>query len=209
MLAERVADEETTAVAQRIERQEQAMGERLEALFDRAVDASLAKLEPRDVGEQLGKYLADAHAIEQQAVKLLSKGPELAGAAELAAAYEEHLVETEGHSRLVQERLQARGESPSRIKDAVLRVGALNFGAFFAAQPDTPAKLAAFAYAFEHLEIAGYELLRRVAQRAGDEVTVQVAQGILAEERAAAQRILSLLAQALDASLHAQELPTR
>ena len=31
------------------------------------------------------------------------------------------------------------------------------------AQPNTPAKLAGFAFAFEHLEIAAYELLRRVA----------------------------------------------
>lgn len=34
-----------------------------------------------------------------------------------------------------------------------------------AAQPDTPPKLAGFAYALEHLEIGSYELLRRVAER--------------------------------------------
>ena len=32
--------------------------------------------------------------------------------------------------------------------------GCLNLGAFFSAQPDTPAKLAGFAFAFAHLEIA-------------------------------------------------------
>ena len=32
------------------------------------------------------------------------------------------------------------------------------------AHPDTPGKLAAFVYAFEHLEIGGYEQLARVAQ---------------------------------------------
>jgi hypothetical protein len=46
-----------------------------------------------------------------------------------------------------------------------MRLGALNWGGFFAVQPDTRAKLAGFAYAFEHLEIGAYELLRRVAQR--------------------------------------------
>ena len=48
---------------------------------------------------------------------------------------------------------------------ALVRAG---YATIFGAQPDTPAKLAGFAYAFEHLEIGAYELLRRVAQRAGD-----------------------------------------
>jgi ferritin-like metal-binding protein YciE len=53
-----------------------------------------------------------------------------------------------------------------------MRIGGLNIGAFLGAQPDTPAKLAGFAFAFEHLEIAAYELLSRVAQRAGETETV-------------------------------------
>jgi ferritin-like metal-binding protein YciE len=92
------------------------------------------------------------------------------------------------------------------LKDAVLSLGALNWNAFFRAQPDTPAKLAAFAYAFEHLEIASYELLRRVADRAADGETALLASRILSDERSAAQRIHSLLDDALDASLHAQGL---
>ena len=79
--------------------------------------------------------------------------------------------------------------------------GGLNLGAFFAAQPDTPAKLAGFAYAFEHLEIAAYELLRRVAERAGDEETVAVAERILAEERRAAEQVAGTWDAAMDAVL--------
>ena len=185
------------------------MGERLERLFDRAVDAALHKLEPDDLREQLGKYLADAHAIEQQSIQLLSKGPEIAGDADLARAFEEHLEESRGHSKLVEARLDALGDSPSKIKDAALRVGALNWGGFFAAQPDTPAKLCSFAYALEHLEIAAYELLGRLAQRAVDADTVTAADHILTEERAAAQKLAALLPGALEASLQAQELPAR
>ncbi|MBV9839128.1 MAG: DUF892 family protein [Solirubrobacterales bacterium] len=208
-VAELDGDEETGALARRIGAQERAMGERLEALFERAVEASLRELAPEDLGEQLDKYLADAHAIEAQALKLLEKAPELAGADELASAYQDHLAETEEHQRLVADRLEARGSSPSRLKDAALRLGALNWGAFFRAQPDTPAKLAGFAYAFEHLEIGAYELLRRVAARADDPETEQLADRILAQERAAAERIESLFEPALDATLSEQGVGPR
>jgi Domain of unknown function (DUF892) len=57
------------------------------------------------------------------------------------------------------------------------------------AHPDTPAKLVAFAYAFEHLEIGGYEQLRRVAERVGDESTIRTGSAILDEERAAAAKL--------------------
>jgi ferritin-like metal-binding protein YciE len=209
LLAERVADVETLEVARRIELQEEAMAGRLESLFDQAVEASLQATQPHDLEEQLDKYLADAHAIEEQAIQLLSKSPKLAGDAELAAAYAEHLEETEEHRRMLEARLEARGAKPSKLKDAALRVGALNWGAFFAAQPDTPAKLCAFAYAFEHLEIGGYELPRRVAGRARDTDTIQLAERILAQERAAAEKLQPLFAQALDASLREQRLPAR
>ncbi len=77
----------------------------------------------------------------------------------------------------------------------------LNWGAFFQAQPDTPSKLAAFVFAVEHLEVGAYEMLRRVAARAGDTETELAAERILAEERAAADRIHSLFGRALDAAL--------
>jgi ferritin-like metal-binding protein YciE len=209
LLAERVADVETLELARRIEQQERAMADRLEGLFDEAVKASLRALDPHDLEEQIDKYLADAHAIEEQAIQLLRRAPKLAGDAELAAAFDEHLDETEGHRQMLEARLEARAAKPSKLKDAALRLGALNWGAFFAAQPDTPAKLCAFAYAFEHLEIASYELLRRLADHARDRQTSQLAGQILAEERAAAEKLWALLGQALDASLHEQRLPTR
>jgi ferritin-like metal-binding protein YciE len=209
-VADQAGDAETAEMARsRIEPQERAMAERLAASFDRAVDASLRQLSPDDLREQLTKYLTDVHAIEAQGIQLLRKGLELAGTSELAGIYEDHLTETREHQRLVEQLLDAHGSAPSKLKDAALRLGALNWGMFFAAQPDTPAKLAAFAYAFEHLEIAGYELLARVAERAGDTPTVQTAQRILAEERTAAERIRSQFANALDASLHAQGVGAR
>ncbi len=208
-IAQRAGDTETAELATRIGREEQAMAERLAGLFDRAVEASLRDLQPDDLGEQLNSYLSDAHAIEAQAIELLSKGSEILGQAELASAMEEHLVETREHQHLIEQRLEARGASPSKLKDAALRLGALNWGGFFGAQPDTPAKLAGFAYAFEHLEIGAYELLRRVAQRAGDSETAAAAERILSEEREAAQKLHSRFDAAVDAALDAQGVGAR
>ena len=185
------------------------MADRLAGCFDRAAQAALGEQDRDAIQKHLDKYLADAHAIACQALQLLEKAPDLAGARELASVYEEHRVETEEQQRLVEARLAARGAAPSKIKDAALRLGALNWGAFFQAQPDTPAKLAAFTYAFEHLEIGAYEMLKRVAARAGDEETERTADRILAEERDAAQRIRSLFDLALEATLHPQVVGAR
>jgi ferritin-like metal-binding protein YciE len=208
-IAQRAGDSETADLARHIGQEEQAMAQRLAGLFDRAVDASLRDQQPDDLGEQLNSYLTDAHAIEAQAIQLLSKGPDIVGQGDLARAMQEHLKETREHERLIDERLQARGASPSKVKDAALRLGALNWGGFFGAQPDTPAKLAGFAYAFEHLEIGAYELLRRVAQRAADAETVAVADRILVQEREAAQKLHSLFDAAVDAALDAQGVGAR
>jgi ferritin-like metal-binding protein YciE len=115
---------------------------------------------------------------------------------ELEAVFEDHLSETREHGELVQSRLTALGGDSSSVKDAAMRLGALNWGAFFQGHPDTPGKLVAFAYAFEHLEIGGYEQLKRVADAAGDSATVDVVETILREERTAAR----LLARAFDAA---------
>jgi ferritin-like metal-binding protein YciE len=201
-VAERAGDEETVQGAREIELQERGMGDRLATLFDRAVTAALDAVASDDLQTQLDKYLADAHAIEAQALELLEKGPQLAGTGGLATAFDDHRLETQEHQRLVEARLESRGDAPSKVKDAALRLGALNWGGFFQAQPDTPAKLAAFQFAFEHLEVGSYEMLRRVAARAGDEETVRVAEGILVQENEAADRIFSQFPVALDASLH-------
>jgi ferritin-like metal-binding protein YciE len=205
-VADRAGDHLTAATARRIRDEERRMGERLEGVWDATVDASLRAVGRADSTDQLTKYLTDAHAIEAQAIQLLEKGPALSGDPALARIYEEHLAETRDQQRLVEERLDAYGASPSRLKDAALRLGALNWGGFFAAHPDTPGKLAAFAYAFEHLEIGGYEQLKRVAERAGDAATAAAADRILAQERAAAGRIAGAFDGAVRASLRTLEV---
>lgn len=206
-VAERAGAPETVAVARRIEAQERAMKERLAASFDVAAQASLRDVEPDDMNEQLIKYLADAHALEQQSISLLERAPSIVGDSVLAQLFEEHLAETREQARLLEELLTQKGGRTNTLKDAALSLGGVNWGAFFAAHPDTPGKLAAFAYAFEHLEIAGYELLKCVATHAADGHGIQLAERIAAQERLAAQKIAAQFAHAADASLDAGGMP--
>jgi ferritin-like metal-binding protein YciE len=199
-VARLAGDQPVAEMAERIAAEERAMGERLAANFDQAVAASLAEKDSEDLDAEVVSYLRDAHAIEAQAMQLLEAAPGIADCEALAEAFRDHLEETREHQRLIDERLRAHDSGPSRAQATALRIGALNLGAFFKAQPDTPAKLAAFAFAFEHLEIAAYELLRRVAERASDSATVAIADQILGQERAAAERIAQTWDVALDAA---------
>ena len=130
---------------------------------------------PTNLEEQLIKYLTDAHSIEQQALIQMRLAPRIAGDPEIAALFSAHEQETEEHERLVRERLQAAGADRSLIKDlAGLATGA-GFALFAQAQPDTPGKLVAHAFSYEHMELAAYQLLARVAALAGDPETERVA----------------------------------
>ncbi|HEX2127228.1 MAG TPA: DUF892 family protein [Thermoleophilaceae bacterium] len=201
LAADRAGDPETASAARSIREEESAMAERLARSFDNAVGASLREVEPDDLESQLESYLSDAHAIESQALQLLEQGPLVAREPGLEKVFRDHLEETRSHQAVVTARLEAHGAKPSRSKNVLLRLGGVNMGTFFGAQPDTTAKLAGFAFAFEHLEVASYELLRRVAERAGDDETARVATRIAAEERAAAAAIRSRFEPALDVTL--------
>lgn len=187
--AEAAGDAATAAMAREIAAEEERMAERLASRFDAVVAASLNGGVPEDVSTQLDRYLADAHAIEKQGLQLLETAPKIVADGKLEELFRAHLRESEEHELMIRERLEARGSGPARAKDAVLRIGGLQLGAFFAAQTDTAAKLTGFAFAFENLEIAAYELLVRVARRAGDAKVLGVAERILVEEHAAAKEL--------------------
>jgi ferritin-like metal-binding protein YciE len=200
LAARDAGDEATAAMAGEIAEEEREMARRLEALFDQAVEDSLREVARDDLDSLLDTYLSDAHALEAQSRKLLERGKEMDLPGSLREALARHLEETVEQEGRLERRLAEGGASPSKVKDAALRLGALNWGAFFAAQPDTPPKLAGFAYAVENLEVAGYELLLRVARRAGDEETAALAERALDEERKAAGLIADQLPAAMAAA---------
>src|SRR3954453_2611593 len=154
-----------------------------------------------DIHEQLTKYLTDAHSIEEQALAQMRTAPKLAGDPQLAQAYERHLVETEGHEQTTRRLLEEREAKPSRAKDVVMALGGKGFLLFARLQPDTPGKLHAHALSYEALELASYDLLARVAQRAGELSVVETAEAIREQERAMIERLEAGYDRAVDASL--------
>ena len=112
-----------------------------------------------------------------------------------------HLLETKEQLGFVSQRLDAHGANSSTTLDIASKVGATGVGLTVHAAPDTPGKLAAFAFAFEHLEIASYEMLKRVAERAGDQDTMQIADRIMGEERSAANKIAASFDLIVEGSL--------
>src|SRR3954447_1996036 len=159
--------------------------------------------------EHLDDYLSDAHSIEEQELVQMKRAVKIAGDAGLAEAFAQHETETEQHEQLIRERLAAHDGKPSAVKEAIMKAGGVAFILFAKANPDTPGKLTAHAYSYEHLEIGSYELLARVAQRASDQETVAVAQRILQQERAMAERLEDHFDAAVAASQHDSESVTK
>jgi ferritin-like metal-binding protein YciE len=153
-----------------------------------------------DIQEQLVDALADAHAMEKQSLTTLEAALRVAGDPQLEALYRGHIVETRRHLELLEARLEAYDASRSVLKDLGGRVSALALGAGVVAQKNTPAKLVAVAYGFENFEIASYELLRRIAERAGDGDTVETVDRILVNERQAAAKLEASYDLALQAA---------
>src|SRR5918999_5385152 len=151
--------------------------------------------------EQLTKYLTDVHSIEEQALAQMRLAPRLAGDPELKRLFAEHLSETEEQERRVRILLIERGAKPAPVKDVAGRVGGWGMMLFARVNPDTPGKLAMHAFSYEHMELAAYELLRRIATTAGDEAVSATAMRIGPQERAMADRIAQHWDRAVDASL--------
>ena len=147
--------------------------------------------------DQIVKYLTDVHSLEANAITQLRSGADAVGDfPELAGVLREHLTETEEQEKLVSARLEALGASTSTVKDLAQKGWAAVTGMAANAAPDTTGKIAITAYMFEHLEIASYRSLRAVADREGDTETVALADRILAQEQAAADKVSGLLEQA-------------
>jgi ferritin-like metal-binding protein YciE len=116
---------------------------------------------------------------------------------ETVARLTQHRGETEKHEQLLKARLEAMGAGTY----AVAEVGAMLKGVGDQVRTDKPGKNGQDGYITEHVEIAAYELLERLAHRAGDPVTAQLARTIRRDEEAMAQWIAARWDKFLDLTL--------
>ena len=150
----------------------------------------LRRLEPMgQLEEQLIKHIDEAHAMEQNVLRMLDGMISTTDDPEILDALEHHRMQTQVHADRMAERLEAHGVSPSAVKQLGGVLGALAKMPLDLVRGEKAGRNARDGYATEHMEIACYELLRRIAQKAGDEETATAAQEIIVEEKAMAALI--------------------
>jgi ferritin-like metal-binding protein YciE len=159
------------------------------------------------VNEQLVKHLDEAHAMEHNVLRMLDAMISTTDDPAILQELEHHKVETEGHAQRMRERLEAHGGSPSTVKQLSGIVGALAKLPLDMVRGEKAGRNARDGYAAEHMEIASYELLKRIAERANDIETVTACDEIIGQERAMAATIAANWDKFAQLSLHENGVP--
>src|ERR687893_911615 len=152
---------------------------------------------------KLVEYVQNVHAMEQNVLLMLDSMIVTTRDAGIVEMLREHKAETRRQERVLHERLKALGGFglTSAGKDIAAIAAAQAKGVADLWRADKAARNARDAFVTEHLEIAAYELLERLATRAGDPETAEVARANRAEEEAMAERIASNWDRFLDLAL--------
>jgi ferritin-like metal-binding protein YciE len=155
----------------------------------------------KDLESKLHEYLIDTHAMEKQVLRQLDELISTTEDEELRGALERHRTETEQQIDRLEARLVEHYLQPAVLKTVSARLALLFKALADVAGEDRLVKNARDAFVTEQLEIAAYELLERVAQRAGDRETAQIARENRAEEEAMASAIAAGWDRVIDETL--------
>ena len=158
--------------------------------------------------DQLIKHIDEALAMEQNVLRMLDSMIETTDDPEIRDELREHRLQTERQADRMEQRLEAHGASPSVVREAGGILGALMKGVVDMARGERAGRNARDGYATEHMEIAAYQLLERVAQRAGDEETAEAARESRAEEEAMAKKYEANWDKFAELSLQEAGVPT-
>jgi ferritin-like metal-binding protein YciE len=139
--------------------------------------------------DQLVKHIDEAYAMEQNVLRMLDGMIGTTEDPEIQDELRHHKLETERHAQRMQQRLEAYDASPSMVKEAGGIAGALLKSVVDMARGEKAGRNARDGYATEHLEIASYQLLERIAERAGDEETAEAARENRRDEEAMAKKL--------------------
>lgn len=154
-----------------------------------------------ELHDKLVDYIQDTHAMEQNVLQMLDSMIENTDDEVTLALLRHHHTETEQHEARLARRLEAIGEGTSGRKQAQTMIGGALKSVIDSVRGDKPAKNARDGYVTEHIEIAAYELLERLAIRAGDHETAEIARHNRADEQAMADKIAASWDHVLDLTL--------
>jgi len=158
---------------------------------------------------KLGDYVEDAHVMETNVLQMLGSMISTTSDPEIRGELERHKEQTEAQEQRLRDRLEALSRSPSIRKETQTIVGALMKGVADQVRGDKPGKNARDGYVTEHVEIAAYELLERLAERAGDRETAEVARRNKREEEQMAEKIAANWDKFLDLTLDEEGIAAR
>src|SRR4051794_41978440 len=102
----------------------------------------------RSLTDQLVKYLADVHAIEEQALSQMRRAPAIAGDSEIGDVFAQHLHETERQEERIRGCLEAFGAEPTALKDVSGRAGGGGVGPVAQVQARPPGKPRAHPHSY-------------------------------------------------------------
>ncbi len=134
--------------------------------------------------------LKNQHAVENQAVSLLSRQVErLENYPEMEARMRQHIDESKIQAQRIEELLSKLGESHSTLKDAGLSFMGNMAALAHTVAPDEVMKNTFANFAFEHFEIASYKSLLTLTGHIGQGGSESALQQSLQEEVSMAQWI--------------------
>jgi ferritin-like metal-binding protein YciE len=155
------------------------------------------------LNDVLEAELKDIYSAEKQLVEALPSIADAATSADLKSAVTEHLEETRGHVRRLEEVFQAIGVEPeSEHCDGM--EGLISEGSEIAeAEGDGDARdaaLIAAAQRVEHYEIAAYGTARTIAEQLGHDDAAKLLAETLAEESAADGKLTDIATHQVNAA---------
>ena len=138
--------------------------------------------------------LRNAYGLEGQALSTMENvHGRLEHYPELKATVGQHIEETRGQQRMVEQCLSHFGESPSTLKEAAMKLVGNVQSMLHASAGDEVLKNLFALYAFEHFEIASYKSLIALAEDGGEREVGEVCRQILGQEEAAARKLEGLI----------------
>ena len=165
-----------------------------------ATSAKDTRVDPEIEGKLI-KHIDEAYAMEQNVLRMLDGMISSTEDPQIRRELEQHKRVTQQQAERLEKRLEAHDAAPSVIKEAGGILGALMKGAVDMARSDKAGRNARDGFATEHMEIASYELLERVAKRAGDSETAAVARQNRKEEQEMARKISANWDKVVDLTL--------